>query len=184
MRFQGVDRFIIYDDGSTDNVTLLQRFYRQRDPGLYLLLLPRIMEGILFGGQEASLQHCMDTYGNSTEWVLLLDTDENLYSPSHGTLKAMLEDVPRLEREDSFTMDSIYADCYRFGSSGRSRKFQYDRLAEEADGTVTYRNPCGGRDGEPQLMINQVRRGPHHQSHQSGWKEEEQQFKQLIDSPA
>jgi hypothetical protein len=159
MRLQGVDQFVIYDDRSRDNLTLLEKFYRQRDPGLTLHILKGRKGGKGFGQQFASLQHCLETFRNSTDWMLLSDTDELLYSPSHGTLRAMIEDMPRIERDYGFAADNIYAKCHRFGSSGQRRKFQY-RLVEAADGTVHYRTRCGGRDGSPQLMINQVRRGP------------------------
>ena len=32
MRIQGVQQFVIYDDGSRDNITLLKQFYEQNDP--------------------------------------------------------------------------------------------------------------------------------------------------------
>jgi hypothetical protein len=157
MRLQGVDHFVLYDDGSSDSLDLLSKLYEQVDDDLDLDILPSRKSGLELDGQVTSLQHCLETYGNTTEWMLLSDTDEFLYSPSHGTLKDMLEDLPRLEEEGNFTVDNVYAQCYRFGSSGQQRRFQYHLVEDSGD--VRLVNECGD-SSNPQLMINQVKRAP------------------------
>eukprot|EP00291_Cryptomonas_curvata_P030485 CAMPEP_0172212818 /NCGR_PEP_ID=MMETSP1050-20130122/37248_1 /TAXON_ID=233186 /ORGANISM="Cryptomonas curvata, Strain CCAP979/52" /LENGTH=154 /DNA_ID=CAMNT_0012893581 /DNA_START=215 /DNA_END=676 /DNA_ORIENTATION=- len=151
---QGVDRFIIYDDESKDDIALLIPFYRQKDPSLDIRLLPRIINTSHHHRQVVSLQHCLETYGPNTEWLINSDTDEYVYSPSHATFRAMLEDIPRMERERGVVVQNLHFYCSRFGSSGQLRRFQY-RLEQQPDGTVLYRNGCG-----PQLLVNQVLRGP------------------------
>jgi hypothetical protein len=96
MRIQGVDRFVIIDDDSTDNLHLLPKFYARKDPALNVTVTPKIQRGLEFGGQSHNLQHCVDTHHNISEWILISDTDEYLYSPSHGTLRQMLEALPQL----------------------------------------------------------------------------------------
>lgn len=121
MRMQGVDRFIIYDDESKDDLALLIPFYRQKDPSLDIRVLPRVINTSHYHRQVVSLQHCLETYGPSTEWLLNSDTDEYVYSPSHATFRAMLEDIPRMERERGVVVQNLHFYCSRFGSSGQRR---------------------------------------------------------------
>ena len=152
MKIQGVERFIIYNDDSWENLTLLNQFYQQKDPSSNVMVIPRAGRPRY---QLVSFQHCVDTFGDETQWILLSDTDEFLYSPSHGTLRELLLDMPALEKEANTSIHQIYADCSRFGSAGQKRRFQY-RLIEEADGTVNYVNGCG-----VQLVLSHDRRAPH-----------------------
>jgi hypothetical protein len=152
MRLQGVDRFIIYNDDSWENLTILNQFYQQKDPSANVVVIPRAGRTRY---QLVSFQHCVDTYGLDTQWMLFSDTDEYLYSPSYGTLREMLLDMPALEKEANASIHHVYADCSRFGSAGQKRRFQY-RLVERPDGTVDYINPCG-----VQLIVSHNRRAPH-----------------------
>ena len=166
MRIQGIDRLVIADDDSTDMLGLLTKFYQRIDPSFDLRVFPRLQSGIEYGGQPRNLQHCVDTFRNLSEWILISDTDEFLYSPSHGTLRKMLEELPAIEKQHDALIDSIYAQCYRFGSGGQRRRFQY-RLEEAPDGTVTYRG-CWAEGRRPELMLRQTRRGPFYSSYQAG----------------
>ena len=152
MRLQGVERFIIYNDDSWENLTLLNTFYEQKDPAANVKVIPRAGRTRY---QLVSFQHCVENYGLDTQWMLFSDTDEYLYSPSYGTLREMLLDMSTLEKEVNSSIHHIYADCSRYGSAGQKRRFQY-RLVEEPDGTVNYVNPCG-----VQLVITHNRRAPH-----------------------
>ena len=181
MRIQGVDRLVIADDGSTDKLGLLTKFYKQVDPSFDLRVFPRLQSGIEYGGQPRNLQHCVDTFRNLSEWILVSDTDEFLYSPSHGTLRKMLEELPALERKHGTLVDSIYAQCYRFGSGGQRRRFQY-RLEEAPDGTAAYRG-CWAEGRRPELMLRQTRRGPFDSSYQAGAAEEARLGERLKGSP-
>ena len=75
-----------------------------------------------------------------------------MYSPSHGTLRQTLEALPALEARHGILVDSIYAQCYRYGSSGRRRLFRY-RLTREPDGTVAHRSDCRRAGGRLDLML-------------------------------
>ena len=171
MRLQGVERIVIADDESSDNLSLLSAFYQQVDPSFDLRVFPRLQNGLEYGGQARNLQHCVDTFRNLSEWILVSDTDEFLYSPSHGTLFQMLKALPALEASHGVLVDSIYAQCYRFGSSGRRRRFRY-RLTREPDGTVAHRSDCGGAGGRLDLMLRQTRRGPFPDSYRADQTEE------------
>ncbi len=158
MKLQGVERFIIYDDDSWENLTLLNQFYEQKDPASNVHVIPRAGRARY---QLVSFQHCVEHFGNETQWILFSDTDEFLFSPSHGTLKELLLDMPAIEKEHNSSIHNIYADCSRFGSNGQKRRFQY-KLVEEPDGTVNLVNGCG-----VQLVLSHTRRAPHI------WKEQE-----------
>jgi hypothetical protein len=177
MRMQGVDRFIIYDDESTDSLPLLVPFFRQKDPGLDIHVQPRIINETQYHRQIVSLQHCLDSYGGSTEWLLLSDTDEFFYSPSYPTFRSMLEDIPNLEKEKNVVVQHIHAQCSRFGSSGQVRRQQY-RFEQLHNGTVVYRNGCG-----EQLLVNQVLRGPDPTSYRKDGEKEKKRFDRLRASP-
>ena len=177
MRIQGVDRFVIYDDESTDNLSLLIPFYQQRDPALDITVRPRIINESNYHRQLVSLQHCLETYGKQTEWLLVSDTDEYFYAPSHPTFRAMLEDIPRMEKEKNVVVQNIQIDCSRFGSSGRLRRHQY-RFELLPNGTVIYSNGCG-----EELMVNQVQRAPDHSSYRKGKKKERKLFEKLRNDP-
>ena len=150
MRIQGVDRFIIYDHDSTDNLSLLTPFYHQRDPTLDIHVLPRATDADDHHSQMISFQHCLETYGGSTEWLLNSDTDEFIFSPSFDTLRAMLAAIPAMELERNVSVHHVHIPCSRFGAGGRARRFQH-RLERRDDGAIAYRNGCG-----EQLLNNQV----------------------------
>jgi hypothetical protein len=152
MKLQGVQRFIIYNDEATDGLDLLNKFYENRSTYFHVHVIPRAGRPRY---QLVSFQHCIDHYGSSTEWILISDTDEFVYSPAYITLKSMLLDMPRLEQESGGNITWIYAECSRFGSNGQKRRFQY-RLVEQPDGSVKYVNGCG-----VQMVLNHTRRAPH-----------------------
>ena len=154
-RIQGVDRIIIYDHNSTDNITLLNDFYQQRDPGFQLHVMKSLEPPASGKGlAQKNFQHCLDEYGNSTEWMMIADVDEYLYSPAFGTLASMLRNLSAIERRRGLHLSSITSVNLNFGSSGQEHRFE-NRLARGAGGRVAYRNPCG-----LQLITDHVRRGP------------------------
>ena len=156
-RIQGVDRIIIYDDTSADSTLLLNEFYQQRDPGSHIHAIksvdrPRNMTGKNM--QQMNFQHCLETFGNSTEWMVNLDVDEFLYSPAFGTLAHMLRNLSVIEKEKGLHFSSFTTTNLNFGSSGQQHRFE-NRLEKGADGRVSYHNPCG-----LQLITDHVLRGP------------------------
>jgi hypothetical protein len=173
MRMQGVDRFVIYDDESTDSLPLLVPFYRQRDPPLDIIIRPRIINESNYHRQLPSFDHCLQTYGKFTEWLLISDTDEYFFAPAHLSFRAMLEDIPRMEKERNVEVQHIHISCSRFGSSGQRRRQQY-RFEQLPNSTVVYRNGCG-----EQLVVNQVLRGPDAMGYRDGKEKEEKMFQRL-----
>ena len=153
-RMMGVDRIIIYDDNSSDNALLLNDFYKERAPGFSILAQPSLKKRPWRNLQETNLQHCLETYGNSTEWLLNADVDEYLYSPYYGTLGDMLRNLSAMEREQNKHFSYITSVNLNFGSSGQQHRFE-NSLTRAADGRVVYSNPCG-----LQLITDHVRRGP------------------------
>ena len=157
MRIQGVDRFIFYDDKSTDDLALLVPFYEKHAPELDLRILPMANDGMNHFSHILNLQDCLTSYGRSTEWLVNSDAGEFLFSPSYETLRTMLEDIPRLEKDKNVTIQHLHAPCHSFGAMGQVARSGY-RLEQQPDGTVLYRNGCG-----EQLLINKVRRAPSRQ---------------------
>jgi hypothetical protein len=157
MTIQGVDRFVIYDDRSTDNVTLINELYQQHDRAVKV----NVLKAIAPFHQEPSLNHCLKTYGNTTVWMMVSDVDEFMYSPSHGTLKEMLLAFPHIEMQQNKSFNWIRAACLSSRYSTvlpngvqQQNKFEY-RIYKNANGRVVFENGCG-----LQLIMSHTRRGP------------------------
>jgi hypothetical protein len=155
LRLQGAERFIIYDDDSTDNITFLNDLYSQTFPESYVQVIPKIK----LSQQGACFQHCVQTFGKDSTWILIADVDEFVYSPTYGTLANMLAELPNIEAQQKRQVDVIKAECTRystFGADGASQqnRFQYV-LERRPDGKVEYRNGCG-----LQAITSHTRRGP------------------------
>ena len=135
-RLQGVDRFIIYDDESSDNVTLLSELYDEVYPG----------GCVGRRNQSVNFQHCVNTFGEDSEWKLIEDVDEFIFSPEYGTHWDMLHQLPILERKMERLVDVIQAGCTRFSTftsniTQEERRFQY-KLERDPHGKVRYRTGC------------------------------------------
>jgi hypothetical protein len=77
-----ISTFVIYDDRSTDNVTLLQGFYRERGVNVAVIDAPsQKHEGV--DGQTRSFAHCLQHV--PSDWTLVVDTDEFIWAPNHCT---------------------------------------------------------------------------------------------------
>ena len=153
LRFQGVDRFMLYDDRSADNLKMLNQFYRERDPDahVYVIDAPNVSK---FERLNHVVADCFKKYGNDTEWMMIADTDEFIHSPYYGTIKNLTKKASEMERIRGHPIDALTAECSTFGTSGRINRFQY-RLVLDKKGKVQYVNDCG-----LQLMIDKVLRGP------------------------
>jgi hypothetical protein len=155
MKIQGVERFIIYDDEASDNITLLSDLYTQNHPGSHVYVIRRIVPK----HQAACFQHCVSTYGKNSDWVLIADVDEFAYSPTFGTLKDMLAALPAIEAQQNRSIDVIHINATRFSTvrpdgAQQQHRFQY-ALERLPGGRVVYRNGCG-----LQQVTSHTRRGP------------------------
>ena len=161
MRLQGVERFVIYDDGSTDNISMLPEFYRQHDPTVEVIVLPAVFSGPVKSGwsyedQKRNLQHCLDTFKNSTEWILVSDADEFIYSPTYGSLRNVTVRADEMGIERNMTVSNIYFHCVRFGTGGQKRRF-HNALSQTSSGEIAYTNGCG-----IELIVDHIYRGRFH----------------------
>ena len=161
MRLQGVERFVIYDDSSADNITMLPEFYRQRDPTVEVIVLPAVFSGPVKSGwsyvdQKRNLQNCLDTYRDSTEWILISDADEFIYSPTYGSLRNVTVRADEMGVERNMSISTIYFPCARFGTGGQKKRFHY-ALSQTASGEIEYTNGCG-----IELIVDHIYRGRWH----------------------
>jgi Glycosyl transferase family 2 len=56
---------------------------------------PRDKHGQIYYGYNESVCHCIRTYGKQTEWMLFIDVDEFLFSPSSIDVREELSDLRR-----------------------------------------------------------------------------------------
>ena len=54
---------------------------------------PRDVHGRIYYGYNESVYHCMRTYGQQTEWMVFIDVDEFLFSPSGIDMREKLSDL-------------------------------------------------------------------------------------------
>jgi hypothetical protein len=155
-RLQGFERIIIYDGGSADNVTLLNELYQQVEPSFPLVVLPSVKFIETDNLQRLNFQHCLDTYGPSTDWMANLDVDEYLHSPAFGTVASMLRNMTAVGLTRNISVTDFTSVNLNFGSSGQLRRFE-NRLTRGPDGRVAHENGCG-----LQLITDHVLRGPAH----------------------
>ena len=153
MSLQGVERFIIYDDKSSDNITFLNDFYTRRSPETNIRVIPAV------GTQFQCFQDCAINYGKDSSWMLVADVDEFLFSPKWGTLKNMLAELPKIQAKQRHNIYGFEAQCTRFSASKFDGTQQHARfgykLEMDPEGRAVYRNGCG-----LQLITSHTRRGP------------------------
>lgn len=85
-RLVGVERFYMYDNGSTDEHLEI--------------LAPYIDEGVVVPHQwpiepdcqAAAYSHCIETHRDDARWMAFIDLDEYLFSPSHRPLPKVLSE--------------------------------------------------------------------------------------------
>jgi hypothetical protein len=103
-RLQGVERFYLYDNRSTDD-------WRS-------VLEPEITAGIvqvedwpLVPGQAASAMDCLERHRRDTRWIAFIDVDEFLFSPTGRPLPEILRDFD--------THPNVVVSRHTYGTSGR-----------------------------------------------------------------
>ena len=103
----GVDRFIVYDNNSTDNGPEIVKNYVARGIAEYIPWPHFCMDRYT---QSLAYAHALCQFGSEAEWMAFIDLDEFLFSPIDQDLKLVLasyRDVP-----------AIAAFWVMFGTSG------------------------------------------------------------------
>jgi len=118
----GIQKFVIYDDGSTDGVGSFAKLYSARNMTVDIEVLPALTDvRDPFMGQTLSFTDCLKRNKDAT-WVGVLDVDE-FFVPKFTTtepcrakdsLKCLLNGVEE---------DHVHFSEVRFSSTGRLRNF-------------------------------------------------------------
>lgn len=97
---QGVSKFVIYDNGSTDRtVEVIKTYQRHVDCQIIPWSTFISREGAPFSLQALAYAHALGNFGHEVRWMAFLDVDEFLFATSGETLvNAMAEfsDLPSL----------------------------------------------------------------------------------------
>jgi hypothetical protein len=88
-RMVGVERFFMYDNGSTDDHLEV--------------LAPYVDDGIVVldrwpmepGCQQLAYSHCLETHRDESRWIAFIDLDEYLFCPSYEPLPEVLKEYER-----------------------------------------------------------------------------------------
>jgi hypothetical protein len=128
-RIQGVERFYLYDNRSTDD-------WRSE-------LAPEIASGVVVvadwpqePGQMSAYDDCIERHRTDARWIAMIDIDEFLFSPSGALLPEVLR---RFDAHPGVAVNRRF-----FGTNGHRRP---------ADGLVTESYPMRSRDDDPSNVL-------------------------------
>ena len=110
-RLAGVERFVLYDNESTDNTRAVLAPHI-REGWLELIPWPRFLAGS--NAQHLAYAHALCHLSGRSRWVALIDADEFLFAPSGSTL------AHPLRRLEGFPAIAVFLRC--FGPSGHERR--------------------------------------------------------------
>ncbi len=117
-RMMGVSKIIIYDDFSTDNVTLLNDLYQQHGRG-YLVIEQGIWSEDPRVRRAEAGSACYGKYRAESDWLINLDVDEFVWSPKYSSLpEYFMHEVPE-------TTHILYVGASRFGWGGQRHRYTY-----------------------------------------------------------
>lgn len=117
-RILGFTHFVIYDDFSSDNVSLLETLYREHGRQYITVHAP---SGHGLTNNERRSQnagHCSEHYSNASDWMINIDVDEFITMSPYKTVQEYLT------AEVAEGTHMIYVGATRFGWAG-----QRDRLS-------------------------------------------------------
>jgi hypothetical protein len=100
---QGVNRFYLYDNGSSDNFDVELAAHRD---AVTLIDWPTPFSE---RGQSLAVAHCLTTYGPNHRWVATIDIDEFLF----GVKERLVDTLERYDSADQIIVNTI---CY--GTAG------------------------------------------------------------------
>ena len=99
----GVERFYLYDNGSSDHAKDLVESYIKSGVVVW-------HEWPIMQGQLPAYKHCLQNYQEETEWVAFIDLDEFLFPTEDDDLRKVLEDYR--------DYPAVVVNWLVFGSSG------------------------------------------------------------------
>ena len=167
-----VQRFVIYDDGSSDNVQQLPALFKLRrgfDGVIVRSALPRhrLLHDSLGtcrdfpACQSLSYMRCVEEFGGGSgsgsgertvEWMLGVDADEFIFAPSAcDTIASWLQRAMVAEPR----IGSFRVHCLRYGANGQAQRFGW-HLATP----MSQRGMVLANDAMELLVGSHVRRGP------------------------
>jgi hypothetical protein len=178
-RFQGVDRFLLYDDGSIDDTILLPHLYKSKGFDGLVELYPANpyrwnnqtahVSGHHNQKQMYALDHCNRRSANRSKWVIVVDVDEFVYAPSHGSILKYIEskknetEISPLRPIDK-TISQFSVQAVRYGSSGIQKSFRGNIHNDPYTGNVklvSTRQLYITRYGFPMIIQANPSRAPH-----------------------
>ena len=128
-RIQGVERFYLYDNLSSD--------------GWRAELAPEIESGVVEvthwppePGQMSAYDDCLERHRDDVRWIAMIDIDEFLFSPSGAPLPEILR---RFDTHPAVAVNRRF-----FGTNGHQRP---------AEGLVTESYPMRSRDDDPSNVL-------------------------------
>jgi cellulose synthase/poly-beta-1,6-N-acetylglucosamine synthase-like glycosyltransferase len=117
---RGVDHFYLINDGSTDNYREIIKPYQNKitifDLGtIPTIQLPEGVKSVPGGRIPRAYYNCFFPIRHETEWMLICDLDEYVWSPKSISLKKHLKDL---------SVDHDYINLYglHFGSNGHKKQ--------------------------------------------------------------
>ncbi|KAL3514872.1 hypothetical protein ACH5RR_027589 [Cinchona calisaya] len=114
----GVEKFILYDNGSDDNLkNVVEELVKQGyDVNTYFWYWPKT--------QEAGFSHSAVYAKDSCTWNAYIDVDEFIYSPkwSNSAIpsKSMLHSMLHNQQQNQKPLGQVHMGCHEFGPSNRS----------------------------------------------------------------
>jgi Glycosyltransferase family 92 len=150
-RLQGVDHFILYDDGSFDDTVLLGDLYKTADLEDLVEIVPtnpyRRNQPYTHSyhhhtqTQVYVLDHCNKRSINRSQWIIVVDVDEFIHSPPHGSIWNFIESKKsQTELSDSNqvgdALSQFYIEAVRYGSLGIEKNFRGHLHKDPYHGTL------------------------------------------------
>lgn len=118
-RILGFTHFVIYDDFSSDNVSLLETLYKEHGRQ-YITVQPPTGLGLTNNERRSqNAGHCSKYYSNASDWMINIDIDEFITIASHRTIQEYLA------AEVTEETHMIYVGATRFGWAGQRQRFEY-----------------------------------------------------------
>ncbi len=114
----GFSRLVIYDDGSDDNVALVERMYREHGRD-YVSYEANTQQNDPRMRRVNAAGECLQKYRDQADWIIHLDVDEFVWSPKYSNLQHYFSNAVS---EDTHI---LYAGATRFGWEHMRNRFSY-----------------------------------------------------------